>query len=253
MRPLSVLALVVAACGGSQKSTTPPPPLPTEAKAEPATPPEPKPEAKPTVPAEPPPGPHEVPIASPAVSVKLVSPGKGKRAPLKMTPKQGGKQTIELALDFAGKQAGPPEAGGTQEDVAPTLVLTGDAEVKSVDDKGAAQFELHVSKLDTRDQPGQQMAKDDVEKLLTLLKDLKLAGTVSANGAASDMKLRLDMAPAVADKALALLGAEVLPVWPILPAEPVGVGAKWTVTATTKLADKLDVTQTTEYEPGDHK
>ncbi|MBA3453039.1 MAG: hypothetical protein H0T42_08100, partial [Deltaproteobacteria bacterium] len=32
------------------------------------------------------------------------------------------------------------------------------------------------------------------------------------------------------------------------PKEPVGVGAKWQSTTTAKLADKLDVTQVTDYE-----
>jgi hypothetical protein len=39
-----------------------------------------------------------------------------------------------------------------------------------------------------------------------------------------------------------------LPALPLLPAEPVGVGAKWQTTTTTKLADKIVVTQVTDYE-----
>jgi hypothetical protein len=41
--------------------------------------------------------------------------------------------------------------------------------------------------------------------------------------------------------------------WPVLPTEPVGPGAKWTVTTTQKLADQLDVTQTTDYQLVEHK
>jgi hypothetical protein len=38
------------------------------------------------------------------------------------------------------------------------------------------------------------------------------------------------------------------PALPVLPAEPIGAGAKWQTTATTKLADKIIVLQTTDYE-----
>jgi hypothetical protein len=41
--------------------------------------------------------------------------------------------------------------------------------------------------------------------------------------------------------------------WPVLPTEPVAPGAKWTVTTTQKLADQLDVTQTTDYQLVSHK
>jgi hypothetical protein len=39
----------------------------------------------------------------------------------------------------------------------------------------------------------------------------------------------------------------------VLPKEAVGVGAKWQSTTTAKLADRLDVTQTTDYELIAHK
>jgi hypothetical protein len=39
----------------------------------------------------------------------------------------------------------------------------------------------------------------------------------------------------------------------MLPSEAVGVGAKWQVTRTVKIVDKVDVTHTTEYELKDHK
>src|SRR5262245_40042653 len=112
MRRSLIVFLVAAACGGgSKKSTTPPPPLPeptAQAKPEPKE--EPKEAEKPQVPA----GPVEITLPAPKVTVKLVSPGKGKKIPLKHTSKAGDKQVIELTMDFAGKQTAPPELGGTQ-------------------------------------------------------------------------------------------------------------------------------------------
>ncbi len=250
---LVALIVATAACGGSQKSTTPPPPIPDtkpDADDKPTPPPEAKKEEPPPPPTK---GPVDVTMSSPKVQVKLVSAGKGKKAPLKLSAKQGARQSIEIALDFAGKQDGPPEAGGSSEDVAPTLVLTGDAEVKNIDKDGNAEFELAVSHTDTRDVPGQHIKEEDKAKLLELLKDLKIGGTVAANGSASDLKLHLDNAEPIARQALALLSIELLPTWPVLPAEPIGVGAKWQVTSSNKISDKLEVTQTSDYELIEHK
>jgi hypothetical protein len=44
-----------------------------------------------------------------------------------------------------------------------------------------------------------------------------------------------------------------MPMWPIVPTEAVGVGAKWTVTTTTSIADRIEATQTTDYEVVSHK
>ena len=128
---LFLLVVAAVSCGGSQKPNNPPP-LP-ETKTEP--PPETKPAPPEEKPAPPPLKPIDVSVAPPKSSVKLVSPGKGKRVALKLTPKQGGKQQVELALDFTEKQTAPAELGGASEHGLPTVVLTGDAEVKTVDDK----------------------------------------------------------------------------------------------------------------------
>jgi hypothetical protein len=253
-RTLLVAVLAAAACGGSHKSTTPPPPLP-EAKTDTPPPEDKKPEAKPekAEPAEPPPGPLDVTVAAPKVTVKLVNAGKGKKAALKVSAKQGDKQAVELALDFTGKQSGPPEAGGTQEAVYPTLVLMGSAEVKSVDKDGATAYEVTVSGTDVRENQGQQIPTSVMKQALALIKDLKIGGTISANGTTGDVKMHVDKGDKAAQSVLELVRGATLPWWPVLPTEPIGVGAKWQVTATTKVSDKLDVTQTTDYELVDHK
>jgi hypothetical protein len=252
-RTLLTLVLAAVACGGSPKPTTAPPPLEGSAEqgsADATT--EAKKEKPPAPPPEPPPGPLDLTIPAPKVTVKLVSPGKGKRTPVKVAPKAGDKQLVELALDFSGSQTAPPEAPeqirGTKADVAPTLVLTGNAEVKNVDAGGTTEYELTVDGTDVRDVKGQQVPSDLMKKALASLNTLKIGGTVAANGVGSDLKLHVDKADKEAAGALELVRVEVLPSWPVLPTEPIGVGAKWQVTSTTKLADKLDVTQTTDYE-----
>ncbi|MGE5182961.1 MAG: DUF6263 family protein [Acidobacteriota bacterium] len=254
---LVIMAAAASSCGGSNKqpSTTPPPPL-AETKPEPA--PEPKPEAKPEVKPEPPKpaGPLDVTVSPPKTTVKLVTAGKGKKVALKLTPKQGVKQQVELALDFSEKQTAPPELGGESQHGLPTVVLSGDAEVKTVDDKGKAEYQLTVSDTDVRDAanatPEQKTMSPKIKEALQSLKGMTIGGTIDANGSQSDVKLHVDKGDEAAQSAMELIRV-ALPWWPLLPNEPVGVGAKWQVTTTTKLMDKVDVTQTTDYELVAHK
>jgi hypothetical protein len=61
------------------------------------------------------------------------------------------------------------------------------------------------------------------------------------------MKMHMDKATRKAAAAMQVLQI-LLPTWPVFPTEPVGVGAKWQVTANVRLQGQLDVTQTTDYE-----
>ena len=120
---LFAIVLALAACGGKQK-TVDPVPLPPEPKEEAKKEPEPKP-AEPEKPAVPE-GPMVLTLEAAQPTVKLVSGGKGKKVALKVAPKEGAKQTVEVALDFQGGQDGPAEAGGKVDQIAPTVVLAAD-------------------------------------------------------------------------------------------------------------------------------
>jgi len=249
MRRYLMVALVAAAA--CTKKTDPLPPMPPD--------PPPKPEAEkvaepPPKPAEPPPKPQPVDasLAAPKVTVKLVSPGKGKRAPLKVTPKAGAKQAIELALDF-GQRA----EQGTNKEADPilTFVFAGDAEVKDVDKDGAATYGVVVTDVDAR-AVGATVSADKLAALkqdLAVLKGLVIGGAIAANGSGSELKLHLDAAGDKGRAALELLQL-ALPTWPVLPVEPIAVGAKWQVVAVTKMVQTpIEVTHTTEYELVAHK
>ncbi|MDB4956888.1 MAG: hypothetical protein JWO36_4457 [Myxococcales bacterium] len=229
-------------------------PLP-ETKAEETKPAEPKPEAKVEEKAPPTPaGPFDGTIAAPKYSVKLVSPGKGKREALKFTPKQGDKQQVELAIDFGEKQTAPAELGGDRNDVVPTVLLSGPAEVKSVDKDGKAEYQFTVNTTDARQANG-TIPEANVAKFkeaLVGLQGLTIGGTIDPNGMQSDLKLHMDQQKEGTQEAVQLLQF-AMPHLPILPTEPVGVGAKWTVINPTKVADKVDLTQTTDYELVSHK
>jgi len=242
MRRLFLIA-VVAACGGTSKPA-PTAPLPGEAKeasAAPAPPAESKPapepaEPKPAAPA----GPVEVKIPAMQTTVKIVSGGKGKKEALRYSAKAGSKQAIELAMDFAGKQ-------DTEEQIVPTIVLTGEAETKAVDKDGNAEYTVTVTGTDARSVTGSQVPVDKFKAVIGTLAGLTIGGTLGTTGVAGDVTLRIETPRENAADTLELLRL-TFPTLPVLPKEAIGVGAKWQSTTSAKLADRLDVTQVTDYE-----
>jgi hypothetical protein len=83
--------------------------------------------------------------------------------------------------------------------------------------------------------------------MLGSLAGLVIGGNLAANGTAGDVTMRVEKPDRLTEGALEMLRL-TLPVLPLLPAESIGVGAKWQTTTATKLADKITVTQVTEYE-----
>lgn len=244
MRCLPLIVAVAAACGGSKPPPTAPlPPDKPQAAAAPQASPEAdevarQAEIKPPAPA--PAGPIEVKIQAPQTTVKFMSDGKGKKQPLRYTPRPGAKQAVEVAMDFAGKQ-------DTDEQIVPTIVLIGEAETRTVDKDGGAEYTLTVTGTDARAVTGAAVTADKLKTVLGALNGLTIAGKRSATGAAGELTMRIEHPPEHAGDALGLI-RETFPVLPVLPTQPLGVGAKWQSTTTAKLADKLDITQVTDYE-----
>lgn len=208
--------------------------------------------APPTEPAEPPKpkasGPIDATLTVIRPTVKLINPGRGARAAIKHTTKTGAKQEVELALDFAVIQSAMVDGKlQTQPDVVPTVVLGGTAEVKDVDANGRASYIHTISKTDAREAVDSRVPVDKFKPLLASIVGLTLEGTVDANGATSNVSAKLANATDASAQVVDLLAMTISP-WPALPSEPIGVGAKWQATAAYKLAGRLDVTHTTEYE-----
>ena len=251
-----IVALAAMSCGGKSKPANPPPQLPPEpAQAEKES--EEKPAARPPEkPPEPePPKAMDVSLDPPKETLKLVSPGKGKKAPLKLTPKVGAKQQIEIALDVHQHQSAPKDLGGDEDQSLPTIVLIGDAEVKGVDAAGKADYVVTVTGTDVRDASGKVPAEEleAFKKAFGDVVGLSISGSVDPNGTPSARQLHMDKATRQGVGVIAQLAEFGLPTWPLLPTDPVGVGAKWQVTRTVKLQDKFDVTYTTDYELAEHK
>jgi hypothetical protein len=193
-------------------------------------------EARPATPT----GPAEVKIPPTQTTVKLLSDGQGKKEVVRYSARSGARQTVELAMDFTGRQ-------DTEEATAPTIVLTCDARAGAVDKDGTTEYTLTVTGADARPVGGSDRTSQELKPALAGLTGLTIAGKRGANGATGEVTLRLAHPPAKGDDALGLI-RETLPVLPVLPTQPVGVGAKWQSTTAARLADKLDITQVTDYE-----
>ena len=234
MRPLWIVA-AVAACSSPRPPAAPQTPDPKAVATPAATP------ADPAGAADTRPGaPVEVKIPAAQTTVKVVSDGQGKKEVVRYSARPGARQTVELAMDFTGRQ-------DTDEATAPTIVLTCDARAAAVDKDGTADVTLTVTGADARPVAGSDRTPQDFKPALAGLTGLTIAGKRGANGAAGEVTLRLARPPASSDDALGLI-RETLPVLPVLPTQPVGVGAKWQSTTAIRVADKLDVTQVTDYE-----
>jgi hypothetical protein len=247
-RTSSLLFVAVFACGGSSPPTTMP--LPPENEAKPAEPEKP---APPPPPAPPVAKPIDLAIAAPQTTLKLITAGGGKKAVLKLAATQGAKQHLDLTLDFSGKQTAAPELGGTSEDTAPTVILASDIEVGEVGSDGTAKFTVTVSGQDAKDRAGAKVtaAQFKAEKMGDIT-GLTLAGSVGPNGQLGALAIHLDKADEKKATMVALLKLLMMPMWPQLPTDPIGVGAKWTVSAPFKIAERLDTTQTVDYEVVSH-
>ncbi len=247
MKRLVFLSLVVGAFACGNKAKGPPlAPLPPDKVEEPKVAEPAKVEEPPARPV--PVGPLDIKIAPRLATVKLVNPGRGKRMSLKVLPKAGATQRVELALDFSVTQAlaGSTDPADTQVDQVPTVVLAGKAETKTAAADGA-EFRITIDKTDAVEIKDAKVPMDKFRAVLTSTVGLTIDGKVGANGATGEIAMHLDKQGEASAQVLDLVRL-TLPSWPALPAEPVGVGAKWQATTLYKLADRLDVTSVTDFE-----
>lgn len=198
----------------------------------------------PKLPATPPPPPakvaHDAKISGVESKVKLVSAGTGKKQKLAIVGTAGAKTPVDLTIDVGVKQ-------GPQDQTLPAIVMHGDAEVATAD-KATAAYHIAVSAVDAKDVAGESRPAS-FEKTIASLVGLSISSEVHANGTTGDTVLHHD---AVDPTGIELMEEVVvpgyLPMWPVLPAEAVGQGAKWQVTSTRLLREKLAFDVVTDYE-----
>ncbi|MBA2539910.1 MAG: hypothetical protein H0V17_09775 [Deltaproteobacteria bacterium] len=248
MKRLALVSVLVGAFACGNKAKGPPlAPLPPDEKVEELPKPDPTPKVEEPV-SKAPVGPLDLKIAARTITVKLLNPGRGKRLPLKVAPKQGGTQAVELALDFGVTQSlrGSKDPEDTAVDYVPTVVLSGKAETKAVAADGA-DFVLTVDKTDALEMKDAKVPMAKFREVLASTVGLQISGKIGANGATGEITMHLEKQAEASAQVLDLVRL-TMPSWPPLPTEPVGVGAKWQATTEFKLADRLDVKAITDYE-----
>ena len=242
-----LLVACLVACGGSKPKQQNLAPLPDDKPTEQAKPQD---TAKPAEPApEPKPlPPVEVTVDVPPATIKLVSAGRGKKAPLKYVPTAGSKQQVEMVTRFAQTAAVNGESG---EQAVPPIVLAGEAETKAVDASGKAEYALVMASVDARDEPNNAVPAEKFKVAIASLAGLVISGSVEPNGVTTASTLRIEKPDQFTTGALDLLKA-TLPTWPVFPKEPIGVGAKWKATRTHILrptaAVAIEMEHVTDYE-----
>ncbi|MFT3694510.1 MAG: DUF6263 family protein [Kofleriaceae bacterium] len=240
-----LIALLIAACGGPAKPTAPPPQLPEDKKPEPV--------AEAPKPAPPPkdPDPIDVPLPYGVATYKLTTAGKGAKSAIKIVGTAGTKQQVAFNVDYGGTQTGSPQEGSAS-DVAPTLVINTDVEVGETTDKGS-KFTLSFTGIDARDRAGSRTPTAAFKEQLLDLKGVSLAAMVAPNGQITDAQLHVPRPDQQTLAGLEIVKASLFAMWPILPTEPVGVGAKWTVTTPSTVVGTVAVDVVTSYEVVAHK
>ena len=240
----------LVACGGSKpnnKNLAPLPPDKPVAEVKPTPDGEKKPDVAPVA-AKPLP-PLEVKFERPSAAVKLVNAGKGKKAPLRYTPKAGSKQAVEVVMTFGQSAKAGDESA---EEEAPPIVLTGEAETKAVDASGKADYALSMSAVDVRNPTGgdaEMIGK--FKTVIASLGKLVITGSVEGTGAAPETQLRIEAPDQFSASAVDLLRI-TLPPWPVFPSEPIGLGAKWQTTRSSQLklgpGVGIEMKHVTDYE-----
>ena len=174
-----------------------------------------------------------IPVAKPIVS--MLSAGVGPSVRLGITGDVGTKAPIDLGLDVGLTQ-------GDGERRWPGLVLHAQAETSAR--AGAIGYRLTVSRVDVHDAPDRAWPAlhDD---FLTRLAGLSISGGVRADGSLAEFALHRDDTDAATIHLVhELVIPGLLPMWPVLPDEPIAPGAIWQVTLPGPPARRIAYTET---------
>ena len=197
------------------------------------------------VPAAPPSTKAATPAA--AAPVKLLAAGAEPRKVLRLHPKPGDKQTLNLTM----KMTIETKAGEMQSPAMdlPPITMPLETTVKGVANNGDISYEMIVGEISVGDEPG---AKPEVaaaiKAALAGLKGLSSPGSTSSRGLAKDLEFK---APPGANPQAGQLMDQIKHFYTQLaaplPEEAVGAGAKWEVKTPIK-TQGVTIEQTATYE-----
>jgi|GEM_PF-1876142 len=233
---VAAAGLALAACKGdapaAPDAAAPEPPPSTTAPTPDVTP-------------DPPEAPE--PVGLSVVSVKLLEPGAEPRRQLKLTPTAdaAGTLDVEVQLDEKMRLAGSRDLPNPS---PPRVKLSLTTKVTAVEGE-TARYDVEVAEaqalaLDAAPEPAQRL----MPPVLASVRGSRLSTEVSTAGRVSDAPLPRLTAGGPQVQSLASSYLQALQHLPTpLPAEPVGVGARWEVVQRV-VAGRLRVQQTLTYE-----
>jgi hypothetical protein len=182
-----------------------------------------------------------------AAQVKLLDAGAEPRAVLRLHPKPGDTQSLDLTMKMAmDMKAGEMQVPATK---LPAVKMSLDATVKSVSAEGDILFDLVVGEVGVVDEPGAMpQVVQAMKASFTAVKGLSGTGTMSNRGFNKETRIP---SPASADpqtrqaieQVKNFLSTCTVP----LPEEAVGAGARWEVKMPLK-SQGMTIDQTTTYE-----
>jgi hypothetical protein len=213
------------------KINPPPAPVPAVVAA-------PKPEQKLT------PKPVTKAVAAPSVSaVKLISAGAEPRKELRIHPKAGDKQNLEMTMKMA------MDMGTGQTMKMPAMKTAMEVTVKSISANGDINYAMLIANVEVLDEPGAMpQIVESMKASLNGMKGLSMTGTISDHGITKslDVKIPAGAAPQMR-QAMEQMKESVANTSLPFPDEAVGVGAKWEVKLPVK-TQGMTIDQTTTYE-----
>lgn len=178
--------------------------------------------------------------------VTLLDAGAEPRSTLRVRPHEGDRATVVFTTDLAVQQQ---VSGRTQRLDSPPISETMRITVGTVTDSGAQMTMVLDDVAVQRKGSGlTDQQADDLDQELGTLVGLRAEGTMRPDGSYQDLQLHV---PEGASKAVQAqvddLETAIAGLNPPLPAEPVGLGARWRVEATTAVGG-IESRATTTYE-----
>jgi hypothetical protein len=179
--------------------------------------------------------------------IKLLEPGAEPRKVLRLHPKPGDKQTLDLTLKMAMEsKVGEMETPATK---LPGIKMTLEATVKSVADNGDITYEMVMGDLGVSEEPGvAPMVAEAMKSAFTGVKGMSGSGTTSSRGFSKgfEFKAPSDSNPQ-ARQVIDQMKDSFTELAALLPEEAVGTGAKWEVKMPLK-TQGMTIDQTATYE-----
>jgi hypothetical protein len=179
--------------------------------------------------------------------IRLLEPGAEPRTVLRLHPKPGDKQTLDLTLKMAMEtKVGEMETPAMK---LPVIKMSLEATVKSVADNGDITYEMVMGDLGVVEEPGAApMVAEAIKTAFSGVKGMSGSGTISSRGFSKGFEFKepSDSNPQARQIVDQMKGAfNELSV--VLPEEAVGIGAKWEVKLPLK-TQGMSIDQTASYE-----